>query len=647
MPDPYYDGPGAYDEDDAYDFDSEATVVPLASTYRALLELAFGADPTGDPESWVWTHVPELRFWDQAVTITRGRADEAGDPAPSAVSFTIDNRSGDYTPTDPRSPYYPNIRRGTPVRFWVNKDGEWRIRFVGQVSEWQPTWPLGDISDHADPVAHPGEADMTIVCNGILRRLGQGAKPLSSALRRFIPGMVMLVDYWPMEDGTLTTLPSSANGGSDLGVAGVFQWGGDETLIGSSALPTLGVGASWFGRARISDFQRWLAVQYVHLPQLPSATTVLVVTRTGHRLRVQLSSTQLTIDEKLGDDGAWDTIATEALAGDPTTGWLRVTLDTLSHPAVPTAKVVRAGSSAVLAEVDGIISGGAVGFNLVGVGGRVAAPPQGMAVGHLAVFYDPLAVPFDLSPLDAPDAGWVGETAADRVTRLCAEEGIALNVTAGDLSTPMGVQKPLTLLALLSECAVAEQGVLGEQVDRPGLTFRTRATRYNQDPALILDASANEIAEPFAPAYDDQRLRNDVTVTRQDGTSARELDEDSIETEGTYDEQVTVSLAEDMQARHHAAWRLHLGTWDAMRYPSLSGDLDTAPDGWLDLALGDRVQVTDLPPQHPEAAVDVVVEGFSETISPESWIIEANCSPAGPWDVWLVGDAVGSAPLAL
>lgn len=627
----------------------------MTVSHPSRLELAFGADPAGDPDDWTWTEIPQDRWPDQTVQIRRGRADEASEIGPSQASFVVDNRSGDYTPGDPRSPHWPDLRRGTPVRFSARRGvdggfssgfshgfshGEWRTRFVGQVSEWIPEWPEGDLSDHDNPEAYPGEAQVTLVCNGILRRLGQGAKPLRSALSRATPNHPTTIAYWPLEAPSAPSSPSPIPGVQAARLGGTIEYGGDDTLPGSAVLPKVTAGAD--GRAigtvpgyTPGDNSKWTGHILVRAPAISGFVRVLTVRSATGQLTARLSATQLevvgwffdgTVDDPYPISETVD--LTDPIAGE----WVRVSLSAQNTITTTTigwsAVVALAGHPDPIAETSDVIDASGpirVGLarTIIG-GGTTSAPSEGLAFGHMAV----TTGEHDWDWL--PDLGWIGETSADRFERLCTEEAID-HQTIGDGSTPMGPQTVTTLLALLQECAAAETGLLGEMVDRPGLTFRTRPARYNQPPALVLDASANEIDAPFVPTFDDQRLRNSITVSRQGGTGCVAEDEASIDAEGIYDEQVTVNVADDHQACDLAWWRLHLGIREGMRYPSLSGDVHEA-GYWLDLAIGDRVQVTDLPPQHP-GDVDVIVEGSTETITNETWAVETSCSPANVWDV--------------
>lgn len=57
------------------------------------------------------------------ITITRGRQSEVADIQPGTLALTIDNSDGALTPGRTSSPYYPYVRRGTPIRVsWRDKD---------------------------------------------------------------------------------------------------------------------------------------------------------------------------------------------------------------------------------------------------------------------------------------------------------------------------------------------------------------------------------------------------------------------------------------------------------------------------------------------------------------------------------------------
>jgi hypothetical protein len=270
------------------------------------------------------------------------------------------------------------------------------------------------------------------------------------------------------------------------------------------------------------------------------------------------------------------------------------------------------------------------------------------------------------------DVAWAGESAAHRIHRLCSEQGIPIEIIGdrsphllaslfGDLgaSQAMGPQLRKTFPELLAECAAVDMGILSERSAVPGLVYRCRRTLEDQDPRLALTASSNEITNPLAPTLDDQRLRNDVTVTSAGGSSAQAVDAASIAEEGLYDVDVEIAgvgglsipaailadvdgLAEaiDDQNILQAGWRLALGTEQGLRYPAITVDLSIAPhliDAWLAVQLGDRITLGGLPVQHPISLVELLVEQVVEMMTPTSWRLELTCSPG---DVWLTGSLV-------
>ncbi len=82
------------------------------------VEMAFGAD-LAKPLEWVWTDVTD-RLDAQVIPIQRGRADESGNLAPSSITLELTNHDGHLTPGNGASPWWPNVRRGTPLRITVD-----------------------------------------------------------------------------------------------------------------------------------------------------------------------------------------------------------------------------------------------------------------------------------------------------------------------------------------------------------------------------------------------------------------------------------------------------------------------------------------------------------------------------------------------
>ncbi|WP_171110640.1 MULTISPECIES: hypothetical protein [unclassified Streptomyces] len=512
---------------------------------------------------------------------------------------------------------------------------EWQRRFIGHIDSWEPVWPYGDLSrtDANGELEYEGESQVTITASGILRRLGQGEEPLQSTLRRRIPSFNP-VAYWPQEEGRNATSISSPIEGVAAFTPTGFDFAADDTLPGSSPLPSIAATASFAANVPPATPGVWQVELVYFLEAMPASLTTLFEVRatgTGRRVRVRVATDNVTLQGFDANDN--ELFLSSTLAPQFTGAWNRLQIKAVPDGGNVTyvARWIVIGGSgfAAIATI-----AGSAGY-ATQVSSAFGSGLEGLRFGHLAVFDTETDAPFN-----AADMAFNGENAADRMIRLCQEEGIPFVLT-GDATTTqaMGPQRPATLTDLLAECAAVDGGLLGEQRASYGLAYRTRASLYNQTPRLVLDAAQNEITNPFAPVLDDQRLRNYITVSREGGSSATAVDEASVMRRRQYKASVTVNAFSDDQLPALAGWRLHLGTWPGMRYPSVSTELSIAPQlitDWLELDYGDRLHVVNLPPQHPRDTVDLLLQGYSETISPTRWTVQANCSPGGPWTVGAV-----------
>lgn len=507
---------------------------------------------------------------------------------------------------------------------------------------------------HAEVSSWPPRSDLSgkdlyvpIEASGILRRLGQGQKALASTLARRLPGQGP-VAYWPMEDGQgAVQAYSPIVGCAPLPVTG-FTFAQDDTCPGSAPLPVIADGAIMAGPVPTytSTASGWLVSLIYQLDAPASSLQPWLSFRTAGTaagLVVRSTGTTIAID---GYDAAGTQIISEVFINPDTFGpgrWWRFDFSAQQNGGVVDYHVG-------WVEVDG--TGSSYDWSTAGSIGNVVAfdtafgPDfSGMKIGHLAVFPSS-----DLNVWGGSDNGFGSEFASDRLARLGSEESVP--ITATYAPTRMGPQRPATLLTLLAECEAADGGVLYEDRERLELRYRARRSFYTQPVALTLDyTSGRHVAPPLEPVDDDQNVRNDRTVNRIRGSAARAVLETgplSIQAPplgvGIYDDSVDLNLHTDSQVEQIAAWALHLGTWDEARYPSVHINLAAAPElipAVLALDLGDRIQITNPPPWLPPGPIDLIVEGWSETLSPPStWDIVLNCSPAGPWNVGVVGDAV-------
>lgn len=261
-------------------------------------------------------------------------------------------------------------------------------------------------------------------------------------------------------------------------------------------------------------------------------------------------------------------------------------------------------------------------------------------VGHATVQY--ALVP--LTDLADPINGYAGELAGDRITRLCGEEGFAAVITgsSGDTAA-MGPQADDTLLNLLQACEDVDRGLLYEPRDSLAIAYRTQTDLTNQTP-VILDYSAAVLAQDLVPTADDQQTRNDVTITRTNGSSVRvTLDTGALSTldppdgVGRYTYSATVDCFTDSQLTTIADWILSLGTVDDLRYPVINLDLARSEVNAIfadlvGLNVGSFVEITNGPEWLPPGPIDQLALGFTEVLNAYQWTIALNCVPELPYE---------------
>ena len=629
------------------------------------------------------------------VVIARGQADEASSPEPGSITATLANVTGRYSPRNPNSDLYGKVGRNTPIRVRVTEshvDVDDQTRGYGEASEFPPRWDVSGV-----------DATTSVTAQGILRRLGQGVRPLRSVMKSAVLSAVNDTPayYWPFEDGTAATfLASGLSGGPSVAIVDSDHTfpGSDGRIAGSGAYVDLEA----YQPDPTGSPNTWLLPQLSQVPlsgfaagkvSFALAFTLDTTISASWELRIRLSG------------GTYDHLAMSAYAA-TTSGALTTTyganlvladsgtgggaafsspsgsgypnlFDGEPHTVLCTAE--QSGADVLVSlQVDdaallthtytGTTLGTPIAFvptiplyASVAFGGFDTGHGENLVVGlaHAAIWGT--GTPVDLHPYAD---GLAGETAGDRASRLCNEIGVELTLLGAAAETAvMGPQaSPATYADAFAETYVADDALLFESRSELGLTFRARTDLYNQAVALQLDHDADgEIAPDLEPTDDDQLIRNRVTVTRKSGdiTGASATYEDSTSSLGTqsppegvgpYEDSVELNLETDDDLIHHAAWRVHIGTWDEARYPVVRINMTAlAQQGKTDLIaaaaaldVGDRLRLINLPvwTGADGGTVDLLCLGFTETFDyPNGWTIEINTVPYGPYHVrQLAGD---------
>ncbi|MEU6781501.1 hypothetical protein ABZ912_20035 [Nonomuraea angiospora] len=515
-------------------------------------------------------------------------------------------------------------------------------RFHGEVSSWPPRW---DIT--GEDVYVPIEA------SGVLRRLGQGGNVLGSAMYR---GRIFdtsgLVAYWPMEDAEGSTSLAPALSHGPLTIIGSPTLASFESFTASNPILVLNGAELRGGAPTYTDTGQ---TQLRFLMAVPSGgdgdnQAVLTFYGTGTVRRWECHyGTGGTLGLRGVDQGGTTLVDTGDVAFAVNGELLLVSIELTQNG----ANIDYTLSTLEPGAATGLTTSGTLASQTVGrVGGVIVSPAGGLtgvAVGHLSV-QNTVTTLFELgTQLDA----WRGETAGRRIERLCREEGVTFRAL-GDLddSTRMGAQLPATLIDLIRAAAAADAGMLYEPREVLGLGYRTRTSVYNQTARLPLDYAQHELAEAPSPVDDDQAIANDVTVTREGGSSARAVQETGALSVlappngvGRYPQETTLAVQYDLDLFEQAGWRLHLGTVDEARFPQLALNLAhssfssdaTQMAAGRALEVGDRVTVSNPPAWLPPETISQLAQGYAEELGNYEHSMVLNCSPESPYEVATYG----------
>lgn len=587
----------------------------------------------------VWTDITSDVYLRDQLAITRGRSDEQSLASPQSMSFTLDDRAGTYAPRNPLSPYFGKIGRNTPVRCTVNSS----LRFYGEMADLSPKW----IQNHADNY-------IPVQASGILRRLSQGQPAVSNALRDWVLQQSTLAAYYPLSGGEGTIYSQNIAPGK----TGSFQgYGGSVYTYGKD------MGAAWLGTGM--ELNATGDIPYMQGTGNATGTNVaLDFVFQSPALGVLDIQIWPNLDEywnlrlnTSGDAGttqiSWNdgTSITSFVA----TGAVAALQDTSLHTCRFELRQ-NGGTIDWYTYIDGQL----IETNSMGLAQSISRCPifrfhysrftgqTVMNMAHLALWADNTAanLPTAQEYTDAAFA-YAGETAVDRIVRVCSDGDIPL-VTVGTASEsmPMGPQFTETRLEQIRDCETTDMGILLEQRDGKGLLYLSRTSLYNQTAAFTLNYANGQVVAPFEPVDDDQFTRNDVTATRRDGGSDRfTVDTGRMSTAdpptgvGRYATETTVNPETDGFLYGLAAWVANLGTLDEARWPSVTVNL-ASPNISSGLAtsiraaeVGDLFTITGLSKAFVYDDVNLIIVGYSETVTPFVHTITFNCMPADPFTV--------------
>lgn len=183
-----------------------------------------------------------------------------------------------------------------------------------------------------------------------------------------------------------------------------------------------------------------------------------------------------------------------------------------------------------------------------------------------------------VNPRVAPSGtAYVAVTVKNNNASSPAGSQFAIDNVSITLDGQMGPQLDRTFMELIQEVEDFDRGLITEARDFLGIRYRTRKNLQNQISALTLDYKHTDVAQITQPIFDEQLIRNNVTVTRTNGS----IDNDTLSSGplsvmvppdgvGNYPYSLTVNCFSDSQIPSIADWILTVGTVNEYRFPSIT-----------------------------------------------------------------------------
>lgn len=525
-----------------------------------------------------------------------------------------------------------------PVVFSIDNLSVRSPRFFGEVGSWPQRWDTSGTDVY-----------VPIEGSGITRRLSQGAAVLPSALYQALTTLAPPpVAYWPGEDGKYAgSIASAVPGAQSMAIVGQTDFAQFSDIAASFPLPTLKTGM-WVGNVPAYVSTGATQVRFVLGMSSAVANGILMEVYTTGSVGYWTFGFGSTapFDPVLTGYGSkgGTAVDTHQYFGDDHTVPQMVSLEFTES-----GGTINVGHRVV--PVTGIDSG--VGTYPVsgtfGVVTRVVVNPNGDVPGNSVGHINVRNTVTDLSEFASQVSANNTEPALYRMERIGPDNGITVEHVGLDYTTtPMGYQRPLSVLGTIEDCAAADLGLLFEPKGALGVAYRSRVSLYNNSPSLTLDYTAGQLAPPLEPVDDDQQTRNDITVTRADGASSRtqlltgrmSVQDASAGGVGRYDVSYTANLATDPLTADLAGWLLNLGTVDEPRYPVVSVNLANpnvvaagVQQQVLDLSMGDVLAITNPKTGQTPDIIKQLVVGYTETINVFRHTIQFNCVPESPYEV--------------
>jgi len=584
-------------------------------------------------------------FADTPIVITRGDGDESAAPRPAALSAKLANDDDMFRTSNPMSPLYGKAGVNTPTRVSVGST----VRGHVEASSWKA-------SQTRDFRSRPkrGKAWVDVEGGGLLQRVNQWTEPLKSPFRQYNETITQAIGYFHMEQARgSTTLESTIPGTTAAGFSG-FAFDSQYRPPGSAPLMDVGqdaeLGHYFVPSGTAASTAGWQLSWVARYEPLNGEQYVMnwdTMDGTAYSMTLNATDGKLYIYSSLNGTPVLN--VGQSYSGYNWNQWTLFSLDAQQIAGPHTNIYINwtnfdnTESGFLSVGFDGV-SSALRWWSVTGITGDV---PAGSTMGHLlAVNVDHTGVDLFSADRIAAWTGHLGELAAVRFGRLCDLKGVPYYVsTSWAQSYPMGPQPVDTFPNLLKEIRDTEDGLIYDHRTEIRLYFLCRADRYNQDPALTLNAADPDASGlPNLPdeVNDDLPIHNLVTVSQRDGGDYTVEDSTSPmgtqsppDGRGEYRQTVDVNTSDpDTDLPLLAGWWLNRGTVDLPRYPKVTVNLaalDASKVAEVEqVDVGSVIEITN----YREYTIRLFVIGYTETIWwPNARQIVFTCAPDRQFDV--------------
>lgn len=563
----------------------------------------------------VWTDVSSTVNGKEGVAIRRGRSSRADESQPGTASFVLDNDTGNFTPDNPLSAYWPNVVEGKAVRVKVTK-GTTSQRFIGKVSEWTP--------DFTDP--DPAKAKTRVTAADCLADAARFTM-LSAARGEVLADTPTA--YWPLDDAAgASGATSGISGGPSLervqvGTGGSAVAGEDAIDLSPAWMFTAASAGNYVGLTETTPLpndcltlEAWFRGTSTAVSQTVAAVIPAVSGNNDSLGLVVASTTGVAIGRFYSAAGLATYDATGASVTDGRWHHLAVTLS--------------GGNVNVF--VDGVKTSAAYGAGYTAVPRNVYVARQtNGSVAHVAYHATALSDARIAARRKAVLSTSGNGTLAERWTAVAAFAGLtaAVDTTWPDRNAAALPVTGKTALAALQDVIRAESGVMyASPTTASTVVGRARTSIRSATVALTLDVEADGTGGL-------------VTSRSQQGKASRVDADNGLFTVSRSDSSITdggavtltVPLAAVDEVAAVATDRLAASRWNRLGVPKVTLDLMTASNDRYSavfaLLLGDRLRLSGLPStQIGWTYFDVYVEGWTERWGTDGATVEFDVSPA-------------------